>query len=85
MALEYLEWVEETDPLLNSTDGVSMKLQTAIHGGEKTVGRYIVDGYIFLKGVHHYWLFNGCRFHDCYCYGYIMMKILSIILEFQNV
>ena len=69
MALQYLDWVQHNDPLLNCSDGSQIILQTALNGVEKRVGRFIVDGYAMVNDQAHFWEFNGCQFHDCICLG----------------
>ncbi|KAE8580551.1 hypothetical protein XENTR_v10024459 [Xenopus tropicalis] len=49
-------------------EGIS--IQHALHGGEKAVGNYFLDGYAFINGKHVAFEFQGCFYHGCdICYS----------------
>ena len=63
-ALQWLSYVDEYDPRLQSSNGQRVKLQHQYYRGEHEIGGFKIDGYAEVDGEKLFYEFLGCWFHD---------------------
>ena len=63
-ALQWLTFIDENSPALNSSDGSRVRLEHAFFRGEKVEGPWTIDGYAEVDERKFYFEFLGCHFHD---------------------
>lgn len=62
-----IKWLE----YLQQTHFKGHVIRHAMNGGEKSMQldgtNFKPDGYCLIDGIHHFFFFQGCRYHACHC------------------
>ena len=62
-ALQWLTFVDENSPALNSANGSQVRLEHTFYRGEKLEGLWKIDGYAEVDQQKFFFEFLGCHFH----------------------